>query len=146
MTPDFPTKMSWLEWAGMLFGGLFVRQVRFCCLFGGVSVLSRIAERGMPLQIYLSTDSKVTTAQIGAFFHASYEVFGLLSLSFSLVDELEVIDGYSIAYNLARKSQLLRVPLVCFLHDPQVTQHPARLVTGRRGRSPEYNRVVVSIQ
>jgi len=67
----------------------------------------------MPLQIYLFTDSKVTTAWIGAFFHALYEVFGLLSLFFSLMDELEVINGYSIAYNLVRKSQLLCVPLVC---------------------------------
>ena len=53
-----------LGWSGLgcCSGGLFVRQVRFGCLFGGIDILFRIAERAVPLQIYLFADSNVMTA------------------------------------------------------------------------------------
>jgi hypothetical protein len=122
----------------MLFGRLVCQaSTRFGCLFGGVNVLSRIAERGIPLQICISPDFNVMTAllqTIRAFFPVSYEVFGLLFLFFSVMG---AIGGYSIAYNLVRKGQFLRAPLFCFPHDLQMTRRPGRIV--RRWKSPEYN-------
>lgn len=78
VTPDFPTKMCWLEWAGMLFGRLVCQD----CGEGG-------APPNIPFRRFQCNDCMFVNDR--------------------LVDELQAIDGHSIAYNLVRKSQLLHL-------------------------------------